>query len=274
MINFGKYNPLSLFFPLGVVPQCGFLNFLVSAGTKLLGSSIGKAATSAVVSKVTGDALGGGKEDSGGLVGNIISTAGNLGSAYLASRGAEKAGDAAAAGAQQGADTIYQQWQETKAQLQPIADIGLPATQEQSALVGTRGAEEQAAAMDRFKESPGYQFRLQRGLGAIDQGMQARGALISGAADKRRMEYASGLASQEFGDYFNRLGAVSGQGLAARQAMAGVGADAAAGQARYQAGAGSELAQGKLGKYEAIQSGIGNLGTGIGRIYDAWRNRG
>jgi hypothetical protein len=75
-------------------------------------------------------------------------------------------------------------------------------------------------------EDPGYQFRLDEALKALERGSAARGATLSGGALKARMRYASGLASQEFQAAFDRFrsdrsdragmyGTISGMGLTA-----------------------------------------------------------
>jgi hypothetical protein len=51
---------------------------------------------------------------------------------------------------------------------------------------------------------PGYQFRLDQGLGALENRMAGRGLVGSGAEQKGIMDYAQGLASQEFGAAYGR----------------------------------------------------------------------
>jgi hypothetical protein len=52
---------------------------------------------------------------------------------------------------------------------------------------------------------PGYQFRMDQGLGALENRMAGRGLVGSGAEQKGIMDYAQGLASQEYGNAFNRF---------------------------------------------------------------------
>jgi hypothetical protein len=49
-----------------------------------------------------------------------------------------------------------------------------------------------------YTQSPGYQWQLQQGLGAINSGYANRGAMDSGAAMKSLASYAQGLATQDF----------------------------------------------------------------------------
>jgi hypothetical protein len=56
----------------------------------------------------------------------------------------------------------------------------------------------------KFKADPGYQFRRQEGINALDASAAARGRLQSGAQARAVTRYVSDLASQEYGKAFNR----------------------------------------------------------------------
>jgi hypothetical protein len=56
-----------------------------------------------------------------------------------------------------------------------------------------------------FQQSPGYQFRLNEVLKALQNSQVARGGLLSGGAAKEIGQYSQGLASQEYSDYLNQL---------------------------------------------------------------------
>lgn len=66
------------------------------------------------------------------------------------------------------------------------------------------GGPELSGFLKDFQADPGYQFRLNEGMKATNAGYGARGLLKSGAAMKGIAGYASGLASQEYGNFFNR----------------------------------------------------------------------
>jgi len=78
------------------------------------------------------------------------------------------------------------------------------------------------------QSDPGYQFRLQQGLNALQGSAAAQGGLFSGQTGKDITDYAQGMASQEFQNAFNRdlaqkqnlsqaYGLGSGQNLAQQQ---------------------------------------------------------
>ena len=56
-----------------------------------------------------------------------------------------------------------------------------------------------------FQTDPGYNFRLSEGLKAIDRQAAARSGLISGAGLKAAGRFGGDLASQEYGNAFNRF---------------------------------------------------------------------
>ena len=56
-----------------------------------------------------------------------------------------------------------------------------------------------------FQTDPGYNFRLSEGLKAIDRQAAARGGMMSGAALKAAGRFGGDLASQEYGNAFNRF---------------------------------------------------------------------
>jgi len=66
-----------------------------------------------------------------------------------------------------------------------------------------------------FTSSPGYQFRLDEGMKAIERSAAARGGLRSGATMKSLNNYAQGEASQEYGNEWNRMAGLAGVGQTA-----------------------------------------------------------
>lgn len=114
----------------------------------------------------------------------------------------------------------------------------------------------QDSAFNAFYTSPGYQFRLGEGIKALDASAAARGRLLSGSQTKAVQQYGEGLASAEFGDYWNRLAAMSGSG----QTSASGTASAAN---VLGANVGNTIFQGGVGAGNARASGYNALGQGI-----------
>lgn len=64
-----------------------------------------------------------------------------------------------------------------------------------------------APTSQEFEADPGYQFRVQEGTRALDQSAAARGMLLSGKQIKDLEQYRQGLASQEYGNWYQRASA-------------------------------------------------------------------
>ena len=67
-------------------------------------------------------------------------------------------------------------------------------------------------AFESFRDSTGYQFRLNQGTRSVERSAAARGLLNSGAALKAVSDYGQNTASNEFGNYFNQLATMAGIG--------------------------------------------------------------
>ena len=105
-------------------------------------------------------------------------------------------------------------------QLSPWTTTGVPANQQESNLLGLNGQPAADAAMSTFQASPGYQFQLGQGLRAVDAGAAASGMARSGAALQAEQQFGQGLANTTFGNYFNQLQQLSGNGLTAAGGIA------------------------------------------------------
>lgn len=113
-----------------------------------------------------------------------------------------------------------------------------------------------------FWESPDYRFNLGEGQKAIDRSLAARGRALSGAGVREGIRYASGMASNEFGNFYNRLASQAGIGQSSVNATGQMGMQTAGniGNALMQAGNARANAYmtGAQGINNAVQGGIGN----------------
>jgi len=76
--------------------------------------------------------------------------------------------------------------------------------------------------MEQFQADPGYAFRLQEGLKALDRSAAARGGLLSGATLKGAQRYGQDLGSQEYTNAFNRYQIERNARLNPLQSLAGM----------------------------------------------------
>lgn len=199
----------------------------------------------------------------------ILGGIGAIGSIVGANRQAQAATDAAklqSQAAQRGQDLVAQQFGATQEALNPFIQGAGGAFQRQQALSGALGAEAQAQAFREFQESPNVAFLREQGIRGINQQSSALGGLGGGQRLKALTQFSQGLAQQDFNNQFNRLGAITGTGLGAAQALAGFGGQSAAQQANLIGQAGQAQAQGAIGRGQAFQSGLVGFGQGIGTI--------
>lgn len=74
-----------------------------------------------------------------------------------------------------------------------------------------------------FRESPDYEFRRQQGLRGLAEMASARGNFFGGRMDKDIIDYNQGLATQSYGDYYNRIASLAGVGQTQSQSLASLG---------------------------------------------------
>lgn len=156
--------------------------------------------------------------------------------------------------------------------LNPFINVGTGATYTLGQMYGIgQNGQPTGAGNDfsSFTNSPDYQFALQQGNQATQNYLNASGLGMSGAGLTAISNFNQGLASQQFGNYFNRLMGLSNQGMQA--ATAGVsGANAAA---NTMGNIGASQASGIIGGTNALTGGI-NSGISNSLLYSALRNTG
>ena len=148
------------------------------------------------------------------LIGAGVSGAAAIGGSIIQSNAASSAASKANAAQQAALD-------KQTALLSPWTGTGGSANTATSDLLGLNGPDAATTAMGNFQQSPGYQCALDQGLRATDAGAAAKGMLRSGATLKAEQTFGTGLADQDFSNYYNRLFDLSKLG---ESAAAGVGA--------------------------------------------------
>ncbi len=139
-------------------------------------------------------------------------------------------------------------------------------------------------SLEDFQADPGYQFRVQQGEQGINRALASRGMFDSGAALKELDRFNSGIASDEFGNAYNRdasnknrvanfLQSVAGLGQSAANTTAGLGANTASGIGNAlmsgAAASGNYLTQGANAQASGIVGGANALAGGLS---GAWNN--
>lgn len=104
------------------------------------------------------------------------------------------------------------------------------------------GAFMQQPTLEQLQMDPGYAFREQQGLKALQSSAAARGGLLSGQTLKGIQDYGQDLASQEYGNAYNRFMQNRQNQIAMLQGGANTGFGAAQGVGNIYMGTGTNLA--------------------------------
>lgn len=151
----------------------------------------------------------------------------------------------------------------------PTERIGVPALSNKLTNPGVPAAS--GANFDAFYNSPDYRFALEQGEQSVLRNRAALGGLASGNTLAELNRFGQGLASQQFGNFYNRLAGLAGIGQSATNSVAGYGAQSAGNIGNLMAAQGDARASGIASQANIWGNTLGTIG-GIG--YDYFRNRG
>lgn len=125
-----------------------------------------------------------------------------------------------------------------------------------------------------FYESPDYQFRKEQGEQALERGASARGMNLSGATLKDLNRFNQGLASTEYGNWYNRLVGQQGLGANVAGAEAGIDQNTARGVADTQLGRAGARASGYMADANIKNYLASSMHESGQRIGEAWATMG
>ncbi len=155
---------------------------------------------------------------------------------------------------QNAADATQLQEQKNAEKIEaPYVTAGNTAETQQQNLLGLNGQDAATKAMGEFTASPGYQYQVQQGLSAIDNGAAASGSLNSGNTLRAEETLGNNLANEDFGNYYNRL-----------QALTSVGASAATQTANQAVTTGQGIAGTDASAANALSGIYGHEASGVG----------
>jgi hypothetical protein len=208
-----------------------------------------------------------------------IGAVGAVGGGLIASSGAKRAADAQAQAAQDAQAAQERMFQKQIELQEPFRQAGLTAQQQIMQLLGVGGDTDAEGygslakpfGKDQFEADPGYAFRQSEGMKALERSAAARGNLLSGSTMKGIQRFGQDLASQEYGNAFNRYQIERAARLNPLQSMMGSGQSSAnvltsaagqAGQAQAQnlMNAGAARASGYVGGANALGSALSGIG--------------
>jgi hypothetical protein len=192
---------------------------------------------------------------------------GGLLSGMGASAGAKTQADAA----RESAQLQKQMFDIQNAQQAPYREAGYSAL---SDIAGMKPYLTQQFTPETFQQNidPGYAFRLAQGQRALQAQQNQAGGLLGGNALAAMQDYTQGLASQEFGNAFNRfqtqrgniyntLSSIAGLGQTSLGQTTNASTTAGANIGNAISNAGAALGAGQVAQGNALGTGVANAGN-------------
>lgn len=198
---------------------------------------------------------------SGFIAGSVI----QAGASYAGAKAQERAADRAT-------DEQRRQFERQVELQEPFRQVGVNALPELVA-----ASKYKPFTYEDFIVDPGYRFRLQEGLKALDRTAAARGGLLGGNQLRGVTQFGQNLASEEYGNAFNRYNIGFQNRLNPLQSLAGVGQTTTATMAQQAGQYGQSMAENALmrGNMKASQyAGLANAATsGLSGYLNAQQNK-
>jgi len=166
-----------------------------------------------------------------GIVTAGLALAGAAAQAY----GADRAASAARRGSRRAREAQAEALRQQRETMAPYLQGGQTSQNELLRLLGLGGDPASAGygsmaqpfGMEQFQADPGYQFRMDEGMKALERSAAARGGLLSGGFLRGATRYGQDVASQEYMNAFNRYQAERQARLNPLFNLYGIGANAA-----------------------------------------------
>jgi hypothetical protein len=191
------------------------------------------------------------------VTGLIVGGSQLLGGMMQADAASEAAGiQAGAAG--EGIAEQRRQFDALQALLKPYTEAGLPALQQQQALLGLQGPEAEQAAIERIRGGETFQALAQQGEEALLQRASATGGLRGGNIQGALAQFRPALLNQAIEQQYGRLGGMTSLGQQSAAGVGTAGMQTGTNVANLLAQQGAARAGGELGEAKAF-SGLFNL---------------
>lgn len=194
-----------------------------------------------------------------------IAAGGAIAGGLIGASGAKKSAEEMTAASKKAVKEARRQFDITDERLSPYRRVGNRALFRMSELLGINpyGGDDprfgswSPNAFGALDMDPGYQFRRQQGEEAMLADASRRGLRLSPATQKALARFNSDLASQEFGNAFNRLAGTAGMGQNAAVQAGSFGQNMANMTGNAIMSGGSAQAAGTVGSYNALAGGVG-----------------
>jgi hypothetical protein len=187
----------------------------------------------------------------------LIGLIASVGSALIGGNAAQQAAAAQADAIKHAADISRKNFEDTTRLLQPSIDAGNEARTYQLGALGLPGGN--SDAINAFRTSPGYDFAVKSGKNAVQTSAAAGGRLFSGKTLKDLDTFGQGQADQQFGNWYGRLGDLSGAGAGSTGQLVNAGGQNAGTLADLAVRGGDDRASSYITGANAVTGGFQNL---------------
>jgi hypothetical protein len=167
---------------------------------------------------------------------------------------ASAAGDAAAiqaGAAEEGVAEQRRQFDSLQALLKPYTEAGLPALEQQQALIGLRGPEAERAAIERISGGERFQELTRQGEEAILSRASATGGLRGGNVQAALAQFRPQVLNQLIEEQYGRLGGMTTLGQRSAAGVGAAGMETGENVSNLLAQQGAARAGGELGEARA-----------------------
>lgn len=141
-----------------------------------------------------------------GIIGSIFTGIASANKAKAAANsqmiGAQSAQAEIGKGEQQSRDFLNNEYNSTVANQQPYLQAGQAGANHLASIINGPGF--QAPTLDQARQTPGYEFQLEQGIGALDKSASATGNLYSGTQGTALEKYGQGLADSTYNNVYNQ----------------------------------------------------------------------
>lgn len=189
----------------------------------------------------------------GAIAGAAIGAVGS----YMSNKGNKDGANAASDAQYASIEEQRRQYDQSRADMQPWLHAG------QNALGGLQGLLKDP---NSIKDSNAYQFQMGQGLQGLDRSAASRGNLFSGGHNADVLGFSQGLASQEYGNQWNRLAGLAGVGQTAASNLGSLGA----GMASNVGNALGNVGNIRNSMYQQQGQNSAQLAYGVGGAFNNW----
>lgn len=132
--------------------------------------------------------------------------------------------------------------------------------------LGLNGADGSQRVNDAFQTSPGYEFTLNQGLDALARKASSMGSYQSGGTGQDFINYGTGLANQEYGNWMDRLAGGAGTYISGQTGALDNLANLATGIGTQKVGVAGDYASGLMAANNQAASGQQTNNQGVGNL--------